>query len=86
MYLLLPGQPVDDATPRVSALAPFLSFDFEQQEGDFQITLVQSSNDAQILGPIPVTLEDGDILEIFFSDSEGGGTPGQLSLIRTDIE
>ncbi|MEO1079856.1 MAG: DUF4397 domain-containing protein [Pseudomonadota bacterium] len=86
VYLLLPGQPVDDATPVISALAPFLSFDFEQQEGDFQITLVQSSNDAQILGPIPVTLEDGDILEIFFSDSEGGGTPGQLTLIRTDLE
>ncbi|MEM1401893.1 MAG: DUF4397 domain-containing protein [Pseudomonadota bacterium] len=86
VYLLLPGQPVDDSNAVVTGLSPFLTFDFEEEAGDYQITLIQSSNDAVILAPVPITLADGDIVELLFTDSPGGGTPGELVLIRTDIE
>ena len=86
VYLLLPGQPIDDSNAIVSGLSPFLSFEFVQAAGDYQITLIQSSNDAMILAPTPLSLSDGDIVEVVFTDSPGGGTPGELVVVRTDIE
>ncbi|MEO0438810.1 MAG: DUF4397 domain-containing protein [Pseudomonadota bacterium] len=86
VYLLLPGQPISDSVPIVSALNPFLSFDFEQEAGEFQLSLIQSSNDAVILSPIPIEFDVGEVVEIFFTDAEGGGTPGEITVIQTDIE
>ncbi|MEM6300256.1 MAG: DUF4397 domain-containing protein [Pseudomonadota bacterium] len=86
VYLLLPGQPITDSVPVVSALAPFLSFDFEQEAGEFQLSLIQSSNDAVILSPIPIAFEVGEVTEIFFTDAQGGGTPGEVTVVRTDID
>ena len=86
VYLLLPGQPVDDSNAVVTSLSPFLTFDFEEEAGDYFVTLIQSSNDAVILAPVPITLADGDIVELLFTDSPGGGTPGELVLVRTEIE
>jgi hypothetical protein len=78
IYLLLPGQPVSDSRPIVSALAYLLSFDFTADAGDYEIVILQNSNEAVILGPLPVSLEDGDIEDFYLFDSDGGGTPGQL--------
>ena len=86
VYLLLPGQPVDDSNAVVTSLSPFLTFDFEEEAGDYFVTLIQSSNDAVILAPVPITLADGAIVELLFTDSPGGGTPGELVLVRTSID
>ena len=86
VYLLLPGQPTTDTVPIVSDLSPFLSYDFVEDEGEFQIVLIQSSNDAVVLGPVPVSFEAGSIYEIFFTDTEGGGTPGAITVVETASE
>lgn len=77
-YLLLPGQPVSDTGPEVSSLAYLLSFDFTPDAGDYEIVILQSNNDAIILGPVPVSFEEGEIVDFYLFDSEGGGTPGEL--------
>ncbi len=77
-YLLLPGQPVSDTSPEVSGLAYLLSFDFTPDAGDYEIVVLQSSNDAIILGPVPVSFEEGEVVDFYLFDSEGGGTPGEL--------
>jgi hypothetical protein len=86
VYFLVPGQPLDDAGALVSGLSQFLTFDFEEEAGDYQIVLVQSSNEAVILGPVPVSIADSEIVEIVFTDSPGGGTPGALTVVRTSGE
>ena len=57
-----------------------------EDEGEFQIVLIQSSNDAVVLGPVPVSFEAGSIYEIFFTDTEGGGTPGAITVVETASE
>ncbi len=78
LYLLLPGQPVSDTAAEVIGLAYLLSFDFTPDAGDYEIVILQSSNDAIILGPVPVSFEEGEVVDFYLFDSEGGGTPGEL--------
>ncbi len=78
IYLLLPGQPVTDASPVVSDLAFLLAFDDTVDAGLYEIVVIQSDNEATILGPIPVSLQEGDNVDYYLLDSVGGGTPGQL--------
>lgn len=82
VYLLVPGQPVFDASPLVSGLSYLLTSDQEIAAGEYELMVVQNDNEATILGPIPVEFEHGEIVDIYFLDSEGGGTPGQLEVYR----
>lgn len=80
IYILVPGQPITDTSPVISELDYLLSFDYEKAPGKYEIMVMQSSNEATVLGPISITLSAGDNLDLYLLDNNGGGTPGTLEV------
>tara|TARA_R110002110_G_C13470525_1_gene720933 strand:+ start:46663 stop:48006 length:1344 start_codon:yes stop_codon:yes gene_type:complete len=82
IYVLLPGQPITDTSPVVAGLSYLLAYDYERAAGDYELVVIQSDNGATILGPIALALEQGDNLDLYLMDNEGGGTPGSLEIYK----
>lgn len=78
IYLLGRGQPVDDGTPLNTGIDYLLSTQYLVESGDYDIYIVDSDNDVEILGPQRITLDDGENRTFYFVDRSGGGTPGEL--------
>ncbi len=79
VYFRVPGQPVGDASPIVSALDFLHSYAFELSSGNYEVTIIQSDNEATVISTYPITLANNEIVDMFLTDSNGGGTPGKLT-------
>ena len=82
-YLLSPGETTASTQPIVMDLEYLMPNDgYPAVPGDYTIVITPAGSTSVLLGPLPVTLAPGDIVDFVLFDSEGGGLPGSLEEYR----
>ena len=80
VFLLRPGQDIDNTVPSVLAMGGYAGIPVVT--GEFDLVIVDTSNNSTIFGPERIVPTPGTALNILIRDTFGGTTPFQVDLVE----
>ena len=80
VFLLRPGQDINNSVPNSLPMGGYVSISVVT--GDFDLVIVDSTNNSTILGPERITPTPGTALNLLIRDTFGGTTPIQVDLVE----
>jgi Domain of unknown function (DUF4397) len=80
VYLTTAGQPITDASPILRAATLLDETSVVVGPGAYDVTVVRSGTVTELLGPMRIALDAGNVYDAVLYDSPGGGTPLQFTV------
>jgi hypothetical protein len=80
-FIVPPGTDLANASPAYFSTAPAMSQAFGVPPGSYEVSLFDSTTEAVIAGPTPITIAGGGIYGVLGVDAAAGGGAGEIVLI-----